>query len=142
MINYKSPFKEVQKDRTENEIATIAINCGFNVHKELGPGLLESVYERCLIYELEKEGIFIEHQKIVPVNYKGIVMEMGFRTDLILDKKVIIELKTVEAINDLHYAQILSYLKLTNSKLGIILNFNVALFKFGIKRVANNLPED
>jgi GxxExxY protein len=123
MIKYKSPFKEVQKNISENEIASIVINCAIIVHRELGPGLLETIYERCLIYELEKEGLFIEHQKKIPVNYKGINFELGFRSDLIINKKVIIELKTVETLNSIHLAQILSYLKLTQLKLGIILNF-------------------
>ncbi|MFN6085516.1 MAG: GxxExxY protein [Fluviicola sp.] len=142
MIKYKSPFKEVQKNISENEIASIVINCAIIVHRELGPGLLETIYERCLIYELEKEGLFIEHQKKIPVNYKGINFELGFRSDLIINKKVIIELKTVETLNSIHLAQILSYLKLTQLKLGIILNFNTNLMKYGIKRVVNELNEN
>ncbi len=142
MIKYKSPFKEVQKNISENEIALIVINCAIIVHRELGPGLLETIYERCLIYELEKEGLFIEHQKKIPVNYKGINFELGFRSDLIINKKVIIELKTVETLNSIHLAQILSYLKLTQLKLGIILNFNTNLMKYGIKRVVNELNEN
>ena len=142
MIKYKSPFKEVQKNISENEIASIVINCAIIVHKELGPGLLETIYERCLIYELEKEGLYIEHQKRIPVNYKGINFELGFRSDLIINKKVIIELKTVETLNSIHLAQILSYLKLTQLKLGIILNFNTNLMKYGIKRVVNELNDN
>lgn len=142
MIKYKSPFKEIQKNISENEIASIVINCAIIVHKELGPGLLETIYERCLIYELEKEGLFIEHQKKIPVNYKGINFELGFRSDLIINKKVIFELKTVETLNSIHLAQILSYLKLTQLKLGIILNFNTNLMKYGIKRVVNELNEN
>ncbi len=141
MIEYKSPFNGPKENRSENEIASITLDCCFTIHRELGPGLLESVYETCLIYELEQKGIYVEHQKYLPVTYKGMRLDAGFRTDLILDEKVVVELKAVETLNNLHFAQTLTYLKLTNCKLGLLINFNVKLMKEGVKRVVNNLEE-
>jgi GxxExxY protein len=124
---------------TENEIATIVVNACLEVHRELGPGLLESVYESCLAFELKKRGLDIMQQHPLPVIYKEVQMDLGFRLDLWVERKVIIELKAVETLNDIHMAQILTYLKLTNTKLGLLINFNVPLIKNGIKRVVNNL---
>ncbi len=124
---------------TENEIATSVVNASLEVHRELGPGLLESVYESCLAFELKKRGLDVLQQHPLPVIYKEVQLDLGFRLDLWLDRKVIVELKAVEALNDIHMAQILTYLKLTNTKLGLLINFNVPLIKHGIKRVVNNL---
>lgn len=124
---------------TENEIATIVVNASLEVHRELGPGLLESVYESCLAFELKKRGLEVLQQHPLPVIYKEVQLDLGFRLDLWVDRKVIVELKAVEALNDIHMAQILTYLKLTNTKLGLLINFNVPLIKHGIKRVVNNL---
>lgn len=126
---------------TENEIGKIIVDCAFKVHKELGPGLLESAYEECLKYELINSGLELEQQKALPVVYRGIKLECGYRIDLMVEKKVVIEVKSVEALNDVHLAQILTYLKLSDCKLGYLINFNVALLKNGIKRVVNNLSE-
>ncbi|MEM5871889.1 MAG: GxxExxY protein [Candidatus Aenigmatarchaeota archaeon] len=120
---------------TENQITEIIIGCALKVHKALGPGLLESAYEECLFYELNKENLKVERQKPIPLIYEDVKLDCGFRTDLIIENKVIVELKAVEAINDVHMAQILTYLKLTKCKIGLLINFNVVKLKDGIKRV-------
>lgn len=122
---------------TENELARIAFNAGMKVHKTLGPGLLESAYEECLYYELQRGGLTVEKQKALPLVYDDIKLDAGYRVDLLVEKKLVIEIKSVEALNDLHFAQILTYLKLSDCKLGLLLNFNTVLFKNGVKRVIN-----
>lgn len=124
---------------TENEISEKIIGCAIQVHRELGPGLLESSYEECLYYELIQAGLLVEKQKPLPLVYKEVKLECGYRIDLMIEGKVIVEVKAVEALNDIHMAQILTYLKLSKAKLGLLMNFNVTLLKSGIKRVANNL---
>lgn len=124
---------------TENELSKIIVNACFQIHKELGPGLFESVYEECLYFELIHQGLHVERQKELPVVYKGIKMEVGFRTDLIVEHKVIVEIKSVELIASVHQKQVLTYLRLTGSKLGLLVNFNEALIKDGIQRIVNNL---
>ena len=124
---------------TENELSKVVFDIGMKIHKALGPGLLESAYEECLFYELQKLGLFVEKQKALPLIYEEVKLDVGYRIDLLVEKKLIIELKSVEALNDLHLAQILTYLKLSNCKLGLLINFNTVLFKNGIKRVVNNL---
>ncbi len=123
----------------ENEISKILVDCCFKVHTELGPGLLESVYEEVLSYEIIKRGLNLERQKGIPVVYDNLRMEIGFRADIIVENKVIIELKSIEAIAPVHSKQLLTYLKLTGMKLGLLVNFNEALIKDGIKRIVNNL---
>jgi GxxExxY protein len=122
---------------TENEIAKVVFDLGLKVHKILGPGLLESSYEECMFYEINKHGLFVEKQKALPLVYEEVKLEIGYRIDLIVENKVIIEVKAVEALNDIHLAQILTYLKLTNCKLGLLINFNNVLFKNGVKRIIN-----
>jgi GxxExxY protein len=122
---------------TENEIAKIVFDLGLKVHKILGPGLLESSYEECMFYEINKYGLFVQKQRPLPLIYEEVKLEIGYRIDLIVENKLIIEIKSVEALNDLHMAQILTYLKLTNCKLGLLINFNSVLFKNGVKRVIN-----
>jgi GxxExxY protein len=124
---------------TENQIGSIVIDCAIKVHKELGPGLLESTYQACLAYELKKKGLFVVEQKALPVIYDDIKLNVGYRINILLENKVILELKSVEALYDVHLAQILTYLKLSDRKLGYLINFNVKLLKQGIKRVVNNL---
>jgi len=124
---------------TENKISKIIFNCALKVHKALGPGLLESSYEECLYYELKKSGLKVQKQKSLPLIYEEVKLDIGYRIDLIVENKVIIELKAVEALNDVHLAQLLTYLKLSDCKLGMLINFNVTLIKNGIKRVVNNL---
>jgi len=122
---------------TENELSKIVFDCGLKVHKALGPGLLESAYEECLYYELLKTGIQVEKQKGLPLIYEEIKLDIGYRTDLILENKLIVEIKAIEALNDIHLAQILTYLKLSGCKLGWLINFNSVLFKDGVKRIIN-----
>lgn len=123
----------------EDDIGRIIVNSALEVHKALGPGLLESTYEACLRHELNLHKLHVEIQKGLPVMYKGLQMDIGYRLDLLVENKVIIEIKAVEALNNIHLAQILSYLKLSDLRLGYLINFNVKLIKDGIKRVANNL---
>lgn len=122
---------------TENEIASRIVNAAYNVHSELGPGLLESTYEACLSYELSQMDLAFEVQKALPVIYHNLKLECGYRMDILVNNKVVIEIKSVEALNDVHMAQILTYLKLSGCKLGFLINFNVKLIKHGIKRVIN-----
>jgi len=124
---------------TENEIGSVVVNCALSVHKTLGPGLLESTYEACLLFELREAGLRVEAQKALPVVYKDVKLECGYRIDLLVENKVVIEIKSVDALNDVHLAQVLTYLKLSGNKLGFLINFNVKLLKEGIKRVVNNL---
>jgi GxxExxY protein len=126
-------------EMTENELSKIILDCAFKVHSTLGPGLLESVYEAALAYELEKEELSIQRQKGIPVVYDEIKLELGFRADIIVENKVIIEIKSVESLADVHFKQLLSYLRLTDLKLGLLLNFNESLLRNGLKRVVNNL---
>ena len=123
----------------ENELSSIIIGEAIKVHQSLGPGLLESVYEECLSYKLIKTGLVIEKQKPIPLVFEEIRLECGFRCDILVQGKLIIEVKAVDALNDIHLAQVLTYLKLTNTKLGLLMNFNVLKLKDGIKRVVNNL---
>lgn len=124
---------------TENEIATVVLDCAFKVHKELGPGLLEGGYELCLFYELAKTGLLVERQKPIPLIYDNVNMGTGYHADLIIENKVLVELKSVEALKHIHLAQVITYLKLSNYKLGLLINFNTELLKYGIKRVANGM---
>lgn len=124
---------------TENQISEKIIGCGIQVHKELGPGLLESSYEECLYYELVQGGLAVEKQKGLPLLYKEVKLDCGYRIDLIVENKVIIEVKSVQELNDIHLAQILTYLKLSKCKLGLLMNFNEVLLKDGIKRIVNRL---
>ena len=124
---------------TENELSKIIVNTAYQIHYELGPGLLESVYEEIMFYELCEQGLKVERQKGIPVIWNDLKMNVGFRADLIVENKVIIELKSVEAIAPVHPKQLLTYLKLTNLKLGLLINFNESLIKKGITRIVNNL---
>ncbi len=124
---------------SENQISKIIVDCSLKVHRALGPGLLESSYEECLYLELIRSGLSVERQKAMPLIYDRIRLDVGYRVDLLINKKVIIEIKAVESINNVHIAQLLTYLKLSGCKLGILINFNTNLIKKGIKRVVNNL---
>lgn len=123
----------------ENALSSIIIDRCIDIHRTLGPGLLESVYEEILCYELKLVGLNFERQKGLPVFWKGIKMDLGFRADVIVEKRVIVELKSIENISPVHSKILLTYLKLTNIKLGLLLNFNVPLMKEGITRLVNNL---
>ncbi len=122
---------------TENEIAKIVFNSALKVHQALGPGLLESAYCECLCYELYKAGLYVEKQKPLPLVYEEIKLDAGYRVDIMVENKFIIEVKSVEELHDIHLAQLLTYLKLSDCKLGLLINFNVLLIKDGIKRVIN-----
>jgi len=126
---------------TENEIARIVVDAAFRVHTTLGPGLLESVYQRTLAHELKKRGLAIVCEQPVPIVYDGIEFEEGFRADIIVEDKVILELKSVETIARVHTKQLLTYLRLTDKRLGLLINFGEALIKDGITRVVNGLKE-
>lgn len=123
----------------ENELSKVVYDAALKVHQNLGPGLLERTYEECLFYELSKSGFRIEKQKPVPLVYENVKLSVGYRIDLMIENKVIIEIKAVDVLNDIHLAQLLTYLKLSNCKLGLLINFNVTLIKNGIRRVVNNL---
>jgi GxxExxY protein len=124
---------------TENEIAKLVVDLCFRIHRQYGPGLFESVYEEIFCYELVKTGIPFSRQHPVPLIHETIKMDIGFRADVIIDNKVVVELKSIETLAPVHYKQVLTYLKLTNCKLGILINFNVALIKDGIHRIVNKL---
>jgi len=119
----------------ENDIATEVIGAAIAVHSTLGPGLLESVYKECLWYELVKKGLYVEKEKPLPLIYEEVRMDCGYRLDLVVENKLIVEVKAVEALNDIHMAQILTYLKVSGCKLGLLINFNVLRVKDGIRRV-------
>ena len=121
------------------EIGRNIVHSAIKVHKALGPGLLESVYQRCLAYELDKTGLKVACEVPIPVKYEKVSIDLGFRIDMMIQQTVIIENKTVERLMPIHEAQLLTYLKLTNIKLGFLLNWNVPLMKDGIKRMVNNL---
>jgi len=122
---------------TENELAKKVYWAGVKVHQALGPGLLENAYEECLHYELVKTGLSVEKQKALPLVYENVKLDAGYRIDLLVCQKLIIEIKSVEALNDLHFAQLLTYLKLSGCKLGLLINFNTILFKDGVRRAIN-----
>lgn len=124
---------------TENEISEKIIGCAIRVHKALGPGLLESSYLECLYYELKKSGLKVEKQKALPLIYNEVKLEIGYRLDLLVEGKVVVELKAIEALNDIHTAQVITYLKLSGCKLGLLMNFNVLRLIDGLKRIANKL---
>lgn len=122
---------------SENEITEIIIGCAIKVHKALGPGLLESAYEECLCYELTKTSLQVERQKALPLIYEEVKLECGYRADFLINKKVVVEIKSVDALNDIHLAQVLTYLKLANCKVGLLINFNSLKLMDGLKRIVN-----
>jgi GxxExxY protein len=124
---------------SENELSKVIVDTAFKIHVGLGPGLLESVYEEILDYEFEKAGLQVERQKIIPVIWDELVMKHGFKADLIINEKVMIEVKSVKEIEKVHFKQLLTYLKLTGIKLGLLINFNEAYIKNGITRIVNGL---
>lgn len=123
----------------ENEVSNRVIGIAIDVHRSLGPGLLESAYKECLYYKLTQTGFKVEKEKPIPLIYEHVKLECGYRIDILVENKVVIEIKSVEALNDVHTAQILTYMKLGGYKLGLLINFNVFLLKDGIKRVVNSL---
>lgn len=123
---------------SENEISTIVIGLAIEIHRKLGPGLLESVYQECLFYKLKQKGLIVEKEKPMPLIFEEIKLDCGYRIDLLVENKFIIEIKAVEALTVNHLAQTLTYLKLANYRLGLLINFNETLLKNGIRRVINN----
>ncbi|MFH1049589.1 MAG: GxxExxY protein [bacterium] len=121
----------------EDELSNIVIGLSIKIHKTLGPGLLESVYQECLFHEIKKAGLKVEKEKPLPLVYDDVKLECGYRLDLLVENKLVLEIKSVEALSDLHLAQILTYLKIGNYKLGLLLNFNVTKLQMGIRRVIN-----
>ncbi len=143
----RQPFeREGREDREAREeielekLARIIVDSGFSVHKALGPGLLESTYEHCLVHELETRSVSCRRQLALPVSYKGVTLDAGYRIDLLVGGRIIVEIKTVETLTRLHEAQILTYLRLSGRPLGFLMNFNVPLFKQGLKRFALTDP--
>lgn len=124
-----------------NDITEAIIGAAIGVHRELGPGMLESAYEACLAYELIQRGFKIERQKELPLKYRDITLECGYRLDLLVEDSVIVEVKALDALHPVHEAQVLSYLRLSGCQVGLLINFNVKMFKTGIRRVVNRLPE-
>jgi GxxExxY protein len=129
--------QSAQSRMTENEIANKVLGLAIEVHQALGPGLLESAYKETLAYKINKSGLFVEKEKSMPLIFEEVKLDCGYRMDLLVENKLVVEIKSVEAINDVHLAQVLTYLKLGDYKLGLLLNFNVPLMKSGIKRVIN-----
>jgi GxxExxY protein len=123
----------------ENELANKIIGLAIHVHNSLGPGLLESAYKECLYYKLKKEGYLVEKEKAMPLVYEEVKLECGYRIDILVERKVVIEIKSIDSLNEVHFAQTLTYMKLGSYKLGLLINFNVFLLKDGIRRIANML---
>ena len=124
-----------------NAITDKIIGSAIEIHRQLGPGLLESAYESCLVYELTELGLKVEKQKPLPVIYKDVKLDCGYRMDILVEDKVVVEVKSIEALLPVHDAQVLSYLKLSGCKVGLLINFNVELLKRGLKRIVNKFPE-
>ncbi len=122
---------------TEDELSNIILGCAIEVHKKLGPGLLESAYQECLFFELVEKGLEVVKERPMPIVYKDVKLDHGYRLDLLVENKVVIEIKTVEAFSDVHFAQVLTYLRLGEYKLGLLLNFHVTSLKQGINRIIN-----
>ena len=126
---------------TENDIAAVVVDAALKIHKTLGPGLLESVYQATLCFELRKRGLTIVRQLALPVHYEEVRLELGFRVDLLVGNSVVVEIKSVEALLPVHQKQLLTYLRLMDKRLGLLINFNVELIKHGIQRVVNRMVE-
>lgn len=122
----------------ENELSKIVLDICFNIHKKYGPGLFESVYEEIVGYELSKINIFYERQKPIPLYHDNLKLEVGFRADFLIENKLLVELKSIEELAEVHYKQVQTYLKLSDIKIGLLINFNVSLLKNGIKRIINS----
>jgi len=126
---------------TDYELTQKVIGCAMKVHSGLGPGLLESAYQECLCFEMIRAGLYVEKQKPMPLIYSDVKLDCGYRVDIMVERRLILEIKSVEAINDIHLAQVLTYLRLANCRLALILNFNVLHMRQGIRRVANNYDD-
>jgi GxxExxY protein len=131
----------VNETETLNRITEQVIGAAIEVHRVVGPGLLESAYEVCMVFELRERGLRVEQQKPLPVVYKGVKLDCGYRLDLVVESRVIVEIKAVEKLNSIHGAQLLSYLRLHRCKLGLLINFHVPLLKNGVRRIVNEFPD-
>ena len=131
----------MNKNRSFDEITEAIIGSAINVHRELGPGLLESAYEACMVYDLGQAGLKVEQQKPLPILYQGVRLDCGYRLDLIVEDEIIVEIKAIEKLLPIHKAQLLSYLRLSDRKVGLLINFNVEVLKEGIQRVVNGFQD-
>jgi GxxExxY protein len=127
---------------SENAVAAVVVNCAFRIHVEVGPGLLESVYEQLLAYELSRAGFQVERQKSIPIEYRGVQFSEGFRADILVEDRVLVEIKSVEVLPPVCMKQVLTYLRMSGKRLGILINFGSPRIKEGIHRIANGLPEE
>jgi GxxExxY protein len=139
--DFLTPRRQGANQMTENEIAKIIVDAAFKIHAQVGPGLLESAYQALLVYELKRRGLSVVTEQSIPIHYEGIHLEVGYRADLVVEDKVIVELKSVEQIAPVHPKQLLTYLKLADKRLGLLINFGDALIKNGITRIVNGLKE-
>ncbi len=130
-----------EESKRLNHLTETTIGAAIDVHKALGPGLLESAYEACMVFELADRGLKVERQKTIPVVYRDVSLDAGYRLDLLIEESVIVEIKATESLEQIHTAQLMSYLKLTGLKVGLLINFNVAVLKSGLKRIVNDFPE-
>jgi len=132
---------EINKEERLNKITETIIGVAVDVHRAMGPGLLESAYEACMVYDLTHAGLKVEHQKPLPIIYRGVRLDCGYRLDLVIENEIILELKSVERLLPIHKAQLISYLKLSHCNIGLLINFNVRILKDGIQRIVNNFPD-
>jgi GxxExxY protein len=135
----RGKYKKNKSIMIENELSGKIIGLAIDIHQKLGPGLLESAYKECLYFRLKKAGLMVEKEKPMPLIFEEVKLECGYRIDILVERKVVVEIKSVEALNDVHFAQTLTYMKLGGYKLGLLINFNVSFLKDGIKRIANNI---
>jgi len=136
-----SKGRMLQLKMTYNELSYSVVGAAMKVHRELGPGLLEKAYQECLCYEITQLGLCVEKEVAMPLKYRGVKLECGFRMDLLVEKRLVVETKSVSELNDIHFAQLLSYLKQGDFRMGLLINFNSLILKNGIRRVVNGLDE-
>ncbi|MFO7526218.1 MAG: GxxExxY protein [Ignavibacteriaceae bacterium] len=142
-INHRVSREQQREQRIMiNDLTSTVIESAIKIHKALGPGLLESAYKECLAYELIKKGLFVENEKAVPLIYEEVKLDCGYRLDLMINNELILEIKSVDAIADIHIAQVLTYMKLMNKKFGLLINFNVPFLTDGIKRLINKFYKE
>ena len=136
-----SKGRMLQLKMTYNELSYSVVGAAMKVHRELGPGLLEKAYQECLCYEIAQLGLCVEKEVAMPLKYRGVKLECGFRMDLLVEKRLVVETKSVSELNDIHFAQLLSYLKQGDFRMGLLINFNSLILKNGVRRVVNGLEE-
>ena len=136
-----SKGRMLQLKMTYNELSYSVVGAAMKVHRELGPGLLEKAYQECLCYEITQLGLCVEKEVAMPLKYRGVKLECGFRMDLLVEKRLVVETKSVSELHDIHFAQLLSYLKQGDFRMGLLINFNTLILKNGIRRVVNGLEE-